>query len=467
MSTHDALRDTRDEQNPKLLIVDDDEGILKQLKWAFANDYEVSLASTKDEALKITAAQNPDLVALDINLDPDSPSSKDGISILEEIKNTNPEAKVIMITGNDTKEIALEAVSKGAFDYFNKPVNIDELKIIFKRALYLQRLEKENKRLSEELSNKSVFEELVGSSSQIQSVFSLIKRVAPTDATVLITGESGTGKELAAKAIHSLSNRKDKPFIIVNCGAIPENLLESELFGHEKGAFTDAHAQRKGKLEAAEGGTVFLDEIGEMSLSLQVKILRFLQERVIERVGSNTPIELDVRVIAATNSDLTKKIKDGVFREDLYYRLSVIQINIPPLRDREGDVMLLANYFLNKYKSDMVGKEIKGFNNEAKKILTSYVWPGNVRELENKVRRAVILSNEPFITAGDLGFNKKDKASFSNDTFSLKKARSDLEVSLIKKALHKAKGNVSIAARFLGITRPTLYDLMKKYNISV
>jgi len=450
---------------PKLLIVDDDEGILKQLKWAFSEEYDVFLASTKDDALKTVAAETPDLVALDINLDPANPSSKDGISILEEIKSTNPQVKVIMITGDDTKEIALQAVSKGASDYFNKPVNIDELKVIFKRTLYLQGLEKENKRLNEELSNKSVFEELIGSSSQIQDVFRLIGRVAPTDATVLITGESGTGKELAAKAIHSLSNRKDKPFIIVNCGAIPDNLLESELFGHEKGAFTDAHAQRKGKFEAAGRGTVFLDEIGEMSLNLQVKILRFLQERVIERVGSNVPIELDVRIIAATNSDLAEKIKTGAFREDLYYRLSVLQIAIPPLREREGDILLLANYFLNKYKRDAAG-DIKGFTKEAKDLLETYSWPGNVRELENKIRRAVILSNEPFITAGDLGFSKQDKESFRDETLSLKKARSNLEVTFIKKALQKAKGNVSTAARILGITRPTLYDLMKKYNIS-
>ena len=262
-----------------------------------------------------------------------------------------------------------------------------------------------------------------------------------------------------------MSNRKDKPFIIVNCGAIPDNLLESELFGHEKGAFTDAHARRKGKFEAAEGGTVFLDEIGEMSLSLQVKILRFLQERVIERVGSNTPIELDVRIIAATNSDLAEKIKTGSFREDLYYRLSVIQIAIPPLREREGDVLLLANYFLNKYRKDAAG-DIKGFTKEAKDLLTAYNWPGNVRELENKVRRAVILSNEPLITAGVLGFSRQDKESFRNEALSLKKARSNLETALIKKALHKTKGNVSIAAKILGITRPTLYDLMKKYKIS-
>ena len=453
-------------ERPKLLIVDDDEGILRQLKWAFTDDYEVFLASTKEDALNEFSLHNPDLVALDINLKASNSFSKEGLEVLEEIINISPLTKVIMITGNDEKEVALQAISRGAFDYYIKPVNVDELKVIFKRALYIKELEKENKRLNEELSKKTTFEELVGSSSKMEEVFKLIKRVSPTDATVLITGESGTGKELVARAIHKLSARKDKPFVVVNCGAIPENLLESELFGHEKGAFTDAHIQRKGKLEAANGGTVFLDEIGEMSLGLQVKILRFLQERVIERVGSNTSIELDVRIIAATNSDLKQKIKEGAFREDLYYRLSVINIALPPLRERDDDVLLLANYFLNKYKSDMVGKEIKGFNNEAKKILSSYAWPGNVRELENRIRRAVILAENSFLTPLELGFAKEEKESLNLNKLSLKDARQNLEIKLINKALEKTKGNISLAAKLLGITRPTLYDLMKKYNIS-
>jgi len=454
------------ETKPKLLIVDDDEGILKQLKWAFSDEYEVFLASTKEEALSFVNKEKLDLAALDVNLNPYGHTSKEGLEVLEEIISISPLTKVIMITGNDEKEVALQAISRGAFDYYIKPVNVDELKVIFKRALYIKELEKENKRLNEELSKKTTFEELVGSSSKMEEVFKLIKRVSPTDATVLITGESGTGKELVARAIHKLSARKDKPFIVVNCGAIPENLLESELFGHEKGAFTDAHTQRKGKLEAANGGTVFLDEIGEMSLGLQVKILRFLQERVIERVGSNTSIELDVRIIAATNSDLKQKIKEGAFREDLYYRLSVINISLPPLRERDDDVLLLANYFLNKYKSDMAGKEIKGFTNEAKKILSSYAWPGNVRELENRIRRAVILAENSFLTPLELGFVREEKESLNLNKLSLKDARQNLEIKLINKALEKTKGNISLAAKLLGITRPTLYDLMKKYNIS-
>ena len=283
---------------------------------------------------------------------------------------------------------------------------------------------------------------------------------------MLFRSESGTGKELVARAIHSLSPRRGKPFIVINCGAIPENLLESELFGHEKGAFTDAYVQKKGKLELAGKGTVFLDEIGEMGFALQVKILRFLQEWVIERVGGNTAIELDVRVIAATNSDLSAKIKQGKFREDLYYRLSVINIVLPPLRERAGDILLLANYFINKYRKDIVDKNIRGLGKEAKNVLSNYAWPGNVRELENRIRRALILTEGFLISPEDLGFNKDEQRAFSR-SFSLKQARQSLEVNLIKNALAQAKGNISLAAKTLGITRPTLYDLMKKYGINI
>ncbi len=450
----------------KLLIVDDDEAILKQLKWTFADDYEVLLASSEDEAVEIINEYCPELIALDINLEGSRSLSRGGMTILEMVKEKCPLTKVIMVTGNDNRQVALEAIAKGAFDYYTKPVNVDELKIIFHRAARLRQLEEENLRLSEELSRKFKFEDMVGNSSVMEDVFALIRKVAPTDATVLITGESGTGKELVARAIHSLSARRDKPFIVINCGAIPENLLESELFGHEKGAFTDAHVQRKGKLEIADGGTVFLDEIGEMSLGLQVKILRFLQERVIERVGGNRPIELDVRIIAATNSDLGKKIEEGLFRDDLYYRLSVINIALPPLRERGEDILLLASHFMNKYRKDVPDKNLRGFTKEAKEVLMGYSWPGNVRELENRMRRAIILAEKEFITPQDLGFTDKDEESFRFDKLSLKEARQKLEVQLIKKALAESKGNVSLAAKLLGITRPTLYDLMEKYKIS-
>ncbi|MCM8826820.1 MAG: sigma-54 dependent transcriptional regulator, partial [Candidatus Omnitrophica bacterium] len=379
----------------KLLIVDDDLGLLKQLKWALESDYEVVTSDNYHEALRLLREFKPELVILDINLNGLVNTSKDGIELLDRIKSSSPFTKVIMVTGNSSKDLALESISKGAFDYYLKPVNIEELKILLRRAFYIQGLELENQRLTDEIERKFKFEEMVGTSPKMEDIFRLIRKVATTDATVLVTGESGTGKELVANAVHYLSSRRGNPFIVINCGAIPENLLESELFGHEKGAFTDAYARKIGKLEVANRGTVLLDEIGEMSLNLQVKILRFLQERIIERVGGNTPIELDVRVIAATNSDLKKKIEENKFREDLYYRLSVINIDLPPLRERGEDILLLANYFLNKYKKDVPNKEIKGFTKEARDAMVSFSWPGNVREMENRIRRALILADSP------------------------------------------------------------------------
>jgi len=465
-NSHDARRTTHNNQKPRLLIVDDDEGVLKQLKWSLKDEYDVLIASTKEEALSLAKTQSPELITLDVNLNGTAAFSKDGIDILDEIKNSGLICKIIMVTGNETKEIALEAIEKGAFDYYLKPVNIDELKIMLRRALYILGLEKENKELAIQLQDSFKFQDLIGSSAAMEEVFKLVRRVSSTDVNVLVTGESGTGKELVARAIYHLSPRKDKPFVVINCGAIPENLLESELFGHEKGSFTDAHVKKIGKLELANSGTVFLDEIGEMSLGLQVKILRFLQERVIERVGGGSPIELDVRVVAATNSDLAKRIEDGTFREDLYYRLSVINVNLPPLRERSDDVFLLARYFLNKYKNEVNAQNIKGFSKEAKDALRSYGWPGNVREMENKVRRAIILAEDSFITPSELGFSKDDKAKLNIGRLSLKEARQGIEIEFIKKALKEANGNVSVAAKMLDITRPTLYDLIKKYGIT-
>ncbi|MBN2483725.1 MAG: PEP-CTERM-box response regulator transcription factor [Candidatus Omnitrophica bacterium] len=454
-------------ERAKILIVDDDEGILKQLKWALQDEYEVETATSKEQALAIAREIRPNLLALDINLDGANFRNKEGMDILEALKTDNPFLKVVMITGNDSKELALEAITRGADDYYLKPVNIDELKIIFRRALHMQELEIENKRLNEEIHTAGGFESMIGDSPKMQDIFKLIRRVAPSDATVLITGESGTGKELVAQALHQLSPRNENPFMVINCGAIPENLLESELFGHEKGSFTDAHVKRIGKLEAAHGGTVFLDEIGEMSLNLQVKILRFLQERTIERVGGNIPLELDVRVIVATNCDLKKKIKDGSFREDLYYRLSVINIELPPLRERGDDAYLLAKHFLQHYRQEAVNKDIKGFSKEAKDFIKSYVWPGNIREMENRVRRAVILAENSLITPQELGFGKENELDDAKEKLNLKDARQELEINLIKKALSDSGNNMTLAAKMLGITRPTFYDLMKKYGIEV
>ena len=446
----------------KILIVDDEEGIRKQLSWALASEFEVLQAADKNTALSIAKEQRLNLVALDVNLIPGSDNGREGLELLPKILALQPQAKVIMITANDERKNMLEAVASGAYDYYVKPINLEEIKVMFKRALYIQKLEQENQRLNLELEERQKFENIIGSCPKMQEVFSVIKRVSPTDVTVLINGESGTGKELAARALHYCSPRKDKPLGVINCGAIPENLLESELFGHERGSFTDAYAQKIGKLELANKGTVFLDEIGEMSPGLQVKLLRFLQERVIERVGGSGQIELDLRIVAATNSDLKKKIQDGAFREDLYYRLSVVTISLPPLRERGEDVLLLAEYYLNRFSKEN-NKPTKGFSREAIKALNEYPWPGNVRELENKIKRAVILANNPQIMANDLGLEVIN----DNSARFLKKAREQLDIEFIREALAKNKGKVSQAAKEIGISRVSFYDLLRKYKISV
>ncbi len=445
---------------PVILIVDDEEGIRAQLTLALSGEYEIVEASDHDSAIKAVHEHDPSLVALDVSLIPGSVDGTEGMTLLRKILEHDSRVKVIMITANDEKPMMLKAVAEGAFDYYVKPINLDEIKVMFKRALYLQQLEKENEQMAAALMEKQSFSEMIGTCDKMQELFRLIRRVAPTDATVLVTGESGTGKELVARALHYASNRRDHPFIVINCGAIPENLLESELFGHEKGAFTDAYTQKIGKVELADKGTVFLDEIGELTLSLQVKLLRFLQEHVIERVGGNKPIELDVRVIAATNSDLQQRMSEGTFREDLFYRLSVVSLDMPPLRMRSDDIVLIATHYLEAYSRE-AGKKIKGFSKDALKSLLRYSWPGNVRELENKIRRAVILRNSSLINSHDLGFQNTPE-SF---TFSLKTAREKIEQQYIREALAKHKGNISRTSRELGISRVSLYDLMKRYKI--
>lgn len=444
----------------RILIVDDDEEIRKQLKWALSSDYEVLEARDKVTALGLVRDKNPHLATLDISLDSSSNDSCGGMELLDEILSLNSRLKVIMLTGNDNRELSLKAIKAGAYDYYVKPINLEEIKVILKRALHIQKLELENERLARELEEKHKFSEIIGSSGKMREVFTLIKRVSDADAVILITGESGTGKELAARAIHYSGPRRDKPFGVINCAAIPENLLESELFGHEKGSFTDAYAKKTGKFELADKGTIFLDEIGDLSLSLQVKILRFLQERVIERVGGTERIGLDVRIISATNSDLKRKIQQGSFREDLYYRLSVISLYLPPLRERNGDAILLADYFLNKFTVEN-SRQAKQFNPSALKAIETYSWPGNVRELENKVKRAIILSNNSLISADDLGLGTVKNAPF----LSLKVAKAELETRLIQEALTKSKGNISSAARELGISRVALYEMVKRYGI--
>jgi len=444
----------------KLLIVDDDEDLRMQMKWALAQDYDVLLAEDRTSALNITRKEAPAVITLDLGLPPLPAGVEEGFAVLDEILNEHGQTKVIIITGRGEKEHALCAVEKGAYDFFYKPIQLDELKVVLQRAFHLSHIEREQRALHQRLSGDA-FEDMLGTCSKMQDIFSIIRKISTTDAPVLIMGESGTGKELVARAIHKRSTRQAKPFIVINCGAIPENLLESELFGHEKGSFTGAHIQRKGRIEMAEGGTLFLDEIGELPILLQVKLLRFLQEKVVERVGGREQIEVDARVIAATNRDLKEAMKDGNFREDLYFRLGVIMMSIPPLREREGDVILLAKVFLERF-ADENRKKIKGFTEHAIDAIELYAWPGNVRELENRIKRAVIMAEGKKITPVDLEMEAPKK---KYESMGLKEAREALEKELILKALTRNSRNVTKAAADLGLTRPTLYDLMEKYSI--
>ena len=444
----------------KLLIVDDDEDLRTQMKWALTADYNAYLAEDRQSAIAIINKEQPAVVTLDLGLPPNPAGVEEGFAILDHILDNYSHTKVIIITGRGEKEHALRAVEKGAYDFFYKPIQLDELKVVLRRAFHVSQLEQEQREMRHRLSGDT-FESMIGTSTKMQDVFSTIRKVATTDAPVLIRGESGTGKELVAHAIHRLSIRESKPFIPINCSAIPENLIESELFGHEKGTFTGAHAQRKGRFEMAEGGTLFLDEIGDLPLTLQVKLLRFLQEKTIERVGGREQIEVDTRVLAATNRDLEEAMKNATFRDDLYYRLNVINISLPALRERNADVILLAKTFLDRYTSE-TRKKIKGFSSEAIEAIECYPWPGNVRELENRIKRAVIMSEGKKITLEDL---EMESIAGKKECMVLKDAREILEKDLILKAMARNENNLTKAASDLGISRPTLYDLMEKLGI--
>ena len=443
----------------KILIVDDEEGIRSQLFWALSDHYEIFQAADAPAALDIIKAEKPDLATIDIALSSVGEDTH-GIDLLVNGLEAHPQMKVIMVTGNEEKETALKAIDAGAHDYLQKPVDLEELKVIIRRTLYVRQLEAENRDLQAELAAKRVFHEIVGSSPKMIDVFKKIETIANSDYTVLITGESGTGKELVAKAIHTQSQRGESPFITINCGAIPETLLESELFGHEKGAFTDAVALKKGKFENADTGTVFLDEIGELSLMLQVKLLRFLQEQTIERVGGNQPIKLNVRILAATNKNLADEVKNKNFREDLYYRLSVINIDLPRLCDRGDDIILLANHLLDRFAAEN-NRAGCSFDPRAIAGMRIHDWPGNVRELENRIKRAVILSTNRRIKAADMGFD----ADSQSELKTLAELREEVESDHINQALLRHNWNVSRAAHDLGVSRTTLYDLLDKYGI--
>jgi two-component system, NtrC family, response regulator len=451
-----------DISRPKLLVADDDEQIVKQLQWALSDEYMVFPASDRVTALETIRREHISVALLDLGLPPHPREAVEGLRILEEVIATDPLIKVIIVSGNSERQNALRALEKGAHDIFAKPVNVDQLKVVLERVY--RRAEMERESLEEQSLTKRVsFEGMVGSSLAMRNVYSNIAKVAKADVPVLILGESGTGKELVATAIHKLSTRKDGPFGAINCGAIPEALLESELFGNEKGAFTGATTNRRGKLEYAKGGTLFLDEVGDLASGLQVKILRFLQEKVIERVGGRETIPVDCRVIAATHRDLDKEVKENRFREDLYFRLAVVKIVLPPLRERENDVIELASHLVDSFSKELK-RPPKRFSKTAIEALKRHSWQGNVRELQNKIKRALVLAEGPLIGPMDLEL-QIPQGSVPAPGSTLREAREDLERDIISRKLRENSGNISKTARALGISRPTLYELMTRYSL--
>jgi two-component system, NtrC family, response regulator len=442
----------------KLLIVEDDMGLQRQLRWAY-DGYEIVTATTRDEAIAAIRAEEPQVVTLDLGLPPDPDGTTEGFAALEAILQLRPDTKVIVASGHGARESMLQAISLGAWDFYQKPIDIDALGLIVARAFHVHALEAENRRLAERVEAGAVLGGMITGAPEMLKVTRTIERVAGADVSVMLLGASGTGKELLARGLHDASRRKGQ-FVAINCAAIPETLLESELFGHEKGAFTGAVKTTEGKIELAQGGTLFLDEIGDVPLPLQVKLLRFLQERVIERIGSRKPIPVDVRVVCATHQDLDAMVAEGRFREDLYYRLAEIVVRIPSLAERPGDAGLLARHFLKKYAAAM-NTGAKNFAPDALAAIDAWGWPGNVRELENRVKRAAIMADGKQVSAADLDLD----AAPDNQVINLKAARELADRKAIRHALARAEGNISSTARLLGISRPTLYDLMKAYDL--
>ncbi|OHB70198.1 MAG: PEP-CTERM-box response regulator transcription factor [Planctomycetes bacterium RBG_16_43_13] len=457
---------TSDSQDkPKLLIVDDEDFFRIQMRWSFSREYQILEAKDRISALKIAEMEHPHVVMLDLDLPPIPGKSVEGLQTLRELLDTDPTIKVIIVTGKTERRDALKAIEIGAYDYFTKPINKGDAEFTLRRAFYLAQLEKENYMLKQHDAMNGV-KDMIGTSPAMQQVFKSIRKVAAADVPVLILGDSGTGKELAARAIHTLSSRRDHPFTVINCCAIPENLVESELFGHEKGAFTGASIQRKGRIEHADRGTLFLDEIGELSIVLQVKLLRFLQDNVIERIGGRRAIHVNLRVIAATNRNLIEAVKKGEFREDLFYRLSVITISMPPLKARGEDLLLLVRIFLYRY-SRRFKKNISGFTPEAIRALEGYSWPGNVRELENFIKRAIIMAEGEMITVNDLNLASVNIDIPESKSITLQSIRKSIEKRVIQKTLLKHGSIIYKAAEELGVTRQTLSYLIRKYKIKI
>jgi len=449
-----------EEPTRKLLVIEDDPGLQTQLRWCFES-YGVEIAGDREAALESVRQHHPPVVTLDLGLPPEPDGTSVGFSLLGDILQQAPHTKVIVVTGNNDREHATRSVAMGAYDFFYKPIDADMLELIVNRAYRVYELEEENRRLSMRHSSAPLEGVITGSASMLQ-VCRTVEKVAPTDATVLVLGESGTGKELLARSLHELSQRKEGRFVAINCAAIPENLLESELFGYEKGAFTGAARQTPGKIETASGGTLFLDEIGDMPAPLQAKLLRFLQERVIERVGGRKEIPVDVRVLCATHKDLHELIRVNLFREDLFYRVGEVTISIPALREREGDALLLARVFLERI-SKQQGKQGHRFSKDAMAAIENYSWPGNVRELENRVKRAVIMAENKQLTASDLELGGSSAEELA--TFNLREIRDRTDRQATIRALNHVGGKVSKAADLLGISRPTMYDLLRKFDL--
>ena len=450
---------TNQSELPVLLVVEDDEGLQRQLKWAYEG-YQVVCAGDRQSAVEAMRAHEPVVVTLDLGLPPDPDGVDEGFATLAEILKLKPDAKVIVATGHGARESALKAIGMGAYDFYKKPVDIDDLGLIVARAFHLHEIEEENRRL-EGGSAATVLGSIVTAAPEMLKVGKTIERVATADVSVMLLGASGTGKELLARAVHEKSGRKGD-FIAINCAAIPENLLEAELFGYERGAFTGAVKSNVGKIEMAQGGTLFLDEVGDIPLPLQVKLLRFLQERVVERIGGRQPIAVDTRIVCATHQDLETMIADGRFREDLYYRLAEIVVKIPSLAERSGDAVLLARHFVNRFSREL-NPSVQSLSADAVGAIDGYGWPGNVRELENRIKRAVIMADGKSVTAADL-----ELPSASEEApvpINLRAVREIADRRAIRQAMSRTENNISSAAKLLGISRPTLYDLLKQYRL--
>lgn len=450
------------EQLPKLLVVEDDEGLQAQLKWAY-DDFEVVVAGDRESAVAALRAEEPAVVTLDLGLPPDPDGTTEGFAVLDEIMALKPDTKVVVASGHGARESALTAIERGAYDFYQKPVDIEQLGLIVRRALNLHRIEEENRKLADKAGEGNrVLGGLITAAPEMVRVARTIERVAGTSVSVMLLGASGTGKELLARGLHEASGRCAGNFVAINCAAIPENLLESELFGHEKGAFTGAVKTTEGKIELADGGTLFLDEVGDIPLPLQVKLLRFLQERTIERIGGRRAIAVDTRIVCATHQNLEAMIADGRFREDLFYRLAEVVVKIPGLAERPGDSTLLAKAFLNRFAAEM-NPQVKGFAPDALAAIDGWPWPGNVRELENRVKRAVIMADGKLVSAEDLDLD--DAEGSEAEALNIKSAREQADRRMIRQALARSEGNISSTAKLLGISRPTLYDLLKQYNL--